>query len=46
MYDEGEWKKIIPQPFVNNKLLKMINENMKKVTEKNPLIRVTVDKIK
>ncbi len=45
-YDDGEWKTIIPQSFVNNKLLKMINGNMKKVMAKNPLIRVIVNKLK
>jgi hypothetical protein len=43
---KGEWMKIITQTFVKSKLLKMINKNIKRVTEKNPLISATVNKIK
>jgi hypothetical protein len=46
VYDKDNWQPFAPLSFVSDKLLRMINKNMKKVTEKNPLIRVTVSRSK
>ena len=46
VYDKENWQPFAPLSFVSDKLVRTINENMKKVSEKNPLIRATVNKSK